>query len=857
MNLINLPKTSSLRSRNGSSAESPLSAQQQRFWLLDQLFPGNPAYNIAVRWQLSGRLNAEILERAVNEIVRRHQILRTRFELRVDCPVQIIERCLTISIPGVDLRHLKSSERNIEEERLTLEMAGRSFDLTRLPLIRAKLLRMSDEEHVLLVIMHHIVSDGWSIGIFVNELAALYMAFAEGSAPALLDIPLQYADYAITQRLSAQSDSDRRQLAYWARKLANLPTVVVPADRPRPLVQTSNGTIVSIVLPRELTNILGSYSAKQGVTLFMTAYAALVVLLHLWTRESDIVVGTQVAGRNALETEDLIGIFINVLVLRTTVRTEESFDSFLARARTTVLEALANQEVSFERLVEELKPKRDLSINPLFSVNFIYQRAFVKNQTFAGISLVDLPSRSPGSLYDLNFFMVERVDGWRASCEYNRDLYDASTVERMLAQYQLVLEAVAFDPNRKIAELIGFERPEADTPKAPIVRAANLALAAGSVELQPANRRSIVGPRNQAESQLAMLWKETLGVDQLGVTEDVFDLGASSLKAASLVSRISRAFGVRLSLMTIFLNPTIEKQAIALQTADEIGAHRVVALQPLGSHNPFFFLEAEPRFLNLQRHFAPYFAPEQPIVSPMASEQLASARPYDLRANAEYHTETILSVQPNGPYRLGGYSAGGVTAYEVAQQLWRRGHQVDLLVLFDTPNPYFMGEYSALERFRSRQRARWAELRALNPNQFFEFLSRKVRAKAAQVDVNFRRALSRFNLISGMRPDDPPEDLFWARRASTRYYKPEPYPGRMLLFRRTQFLSGRYLDPAFGWGDLVKGGLEICSIQCDHQDLFDTENVGRIAEMLRGRLYGESLNPDQPVFIQPVSSASG
>ena len=855
---MNSPKPTSLAGKNGSRAESPLSPQQQRFWLLDRLFPGNPAYNIAVRWQLSGKLDTAILERAVNEIVRRHQVLRTRFELRNDYPVQIIERHLAISIPVIDLRNLKSSERRIEEERQTLELAARSFDLTRLPLIRAKLLRVNDEEHILLVTMHHIVSDGWSIGIFVDELAALYGQFAAGSAPMLPAIPLQYVDYAANKLLSAQSNADGRQLAYWTRKLANLPRFEVSADRPRPSVQTSNGAIVSMLLPRDLTNLLGSYSARQGVTLFMTAYAALVTMLHLWTGQSDIVVGTQVAGRNAVETEDLIGIFINVLVLRTTVWTEESFGNLLARARKTVFEALANQEVSFERLVEELKPKRDLSINPLFSVNFIFQRAFVKNQTFGGISLVDLPSRSPGSLYDLNFFMVERMDGWRISCEYNRDLYDASTVQRMLAQYQSVLEGVAVDPNRKLSESAGLARSEGDPPKARVSKTATVGLVAASARAQSLPRRSIVSPRNQAESQLAMLWKEALGIDQIGVTEDVFDLGASSLKAASLVSRISRVFGVRLSLMTIFLNSTIEKQAIALQSGDNPNvAHRVVALQPLGYRPPFFFLEVEPRFLNLQRHFAPYFAPDQPILSPIANEQLASARPYDLRANAEYHVETILSIQPNGPYCLGGYSAGGVMAYEVAQQLWRRGYQVDLLVLFDTANPHFMCEYSALERFRSRQRARWAALRAVKPGELFEFLSTKVRVRIAKAGVSIRRRLSKLNLISGMKPDDPPEDLFWVRRASAQYYKPEPYPGRMLLFKRTECLSGRYLDPGFGWGGLIRGGFEICSLECEHQDLFDDENIEQIARSLRGQLSGAPPNLEQSASIQPFVHNGG
>ncbi len=815
---------------------SPASLQQQRFWLLDRLFPGNPAYNIAVRWKLSGKLNPAILESAINEVLRRHEVLRTRFELQDERPVQIVEKHLSINLPVFDLRRFSGPERQAEEERLTVAEARRSFDLTTLPLIRASLLRLGEEDYTLLMTMHHIVSDGWSIGVIVDEFAANYQALASGTQPALAPLPLSYSDYVAKQNESLDSEEDQQAIEYWTRKLENLPRCDVRTDHARPPIQTSNGHIVSVLLSRELTNRLAALSSQRGATLFMTAYAALCAALQLWTSSSDIVMGTSVTGRNTFESEPLIGVFTNVLVLRTDLSGDPGFNDLLKRARQTIIDALRHQDVAFERLVEILNPRRDLSTSPLFSINFIFQRSFIKNQTFAGISLTDIPSRSPGSLYDLNFFMVERPDGWRASCEYNTDLFETATVEKMLSQFEAVLGAIARDPEQRISKLLSFAAQKDATPGTSQATTASETPSFGPPG--HAMSRAVLEPRNETQARLVELWTEALGIAQIGIDENLFDLGATSLKAASMVARISRAFGEPVSLMTLFRFPTIEEFARTLKHSQNAASHsRVVALQPVGTRAPFWFLESEPRFLKLQKNFGPYFAPECPVLSPVADDTLAHARPYDLCKNAAYHVETILSAQPRGPYYLGGYSAGGIMAFEIAQQLWARGHEVGLLVLFDTANPRFMGEHSSVERFKARHLARWTAMRELRLGQLPRFFYEKVAARFASIGVAARRLLYKMHLIGGMRPDDPPVDLFWERRAAAQYYEPMPYPGRLLLFRRTQYLSGRYMDPTFGWGDLVQGGLEICSIPTGHMDLFDGDNIGPIAKTLRDRLY--------------------
>jgi thioesterase domain-containing protein len=830
---------------------APVTLQQQRFYLLDRLFPGNPAYNIAVRWGLTGKVDPVIIERCVNEIIRRHQILRTRFEMRDGRPVQIVEPFMVINVPVIDLRHFDDIERRSQEESFTVAEARRVFDLTTTPLIRALLLRLSDQQYVLLVTVHHSVFDGWSVGVFVDELAALYPAFAEGLASPLPEITFNYAEYAIEQ-LGAFQDDTSSQLEYWKQTLAELPRFELEADHPRPAVPTSNGAIASMLLPRELTTALSALSAKHGATLFMTALVALNAMLHWRTRKKDIVLGTPVAGRKRVQCENLIGLFINVLVLRSDLSGDPTFVELLARSRKTVLGALTNQDLPFERLVDELRPRRSLNLNPLFSVNFIYQRAFVRNQEFHGIALTDIPSVSPGALYDLNFFMVERVDGWRASCEYNTNLYDTSTVERMLEQFRAILACIAANPAKRLSELIA----EARVMELSLNISRNGSARTGernipalqAVTLHGGNTAAL--PRNQLEADLVRLWKEALGIDEIRIDEDLFDLGATSLRAVALLPRISKVVGKEVPLMTIFASPTIERLARALAPDRPAGASsRTVSIQPIGRRPPFFFVETEPRFLKLQKFFAPNFVPDQPILSPIADETLASERPYDLRKNACYHVDTILSVQPNGPYYLGGYSAGGIMAYEIAQQLWARGCEVGLLVLFDTPNPRFMGEHSAFQRFKARQVARLAALRRLRLREMPASFLGKVMERMRTIAVVLRRRAYKLHLICQMHADDPPEDIFWARRYSAQYYEPAEYPGRALLFKGTSLVSGRYLEPTYGWGHLVKGGLEISIVQSGHLDLFDEENIGPIAVTLRSRLserQSENVNPASP-----------
>jgi hypothetical protein len=435
----------------------PTTIAQQTFWLLDQLERGNPAWNIAVRFRIRGRLDIPTLQRALSEIVGRHEILRTTFSLIDGQPRQIVHATAAIPLPLDDLSRLSQTERDAQEERVSIQEGERRFDLKNGPLIRARLLKLGEQEHMLLTTMHHIVSDGWSIGIFSDELGAHYAAFAEKRPPTVPELPFQFADYTIWQNDRMQKPALDKHRAYWKNKLAALPPLEIPLDHPRPALKTHNGYILSTVLPVPLTDALAELSSKHGCTFYTTALAVLKMLVHHYTLQNDIYVGTLLAGRDRVELEPLIGLFISTVVLRTDLSGDPKFSELLDRVKKTVEEGLEHQDLHFQQLVELLRPKRDPSRPVLYGINFIYQRDFVKPGEFAGLTMTPVPSKSPGAIYDINFFMVQRADGWRLSCEYNYDLYDAASVNCMLGQMRNLFEQIVKTPDRRISE---FTFPE-------------------------------------------------------------------------------------------------------------------------------------------------------------------------------------------------------------------------------------------------------------------------------------------------------------------------------------------------------------------------------------------------------------
>jgi amino acid adenylation domain-containing protein len=438
-----------------------LSFAQQRLWFLDQYEPDKSFYNIPFALRLSGPLDVPALERSINEIIRRHEALRTTFPMCEGEPVQYVNPPVEHPFSVIDLRDLSASEREDEANRLADEEARRHFDLARGPLFRRSLIRLAKDDHILLLTLHHIVSDGWSVGVLYRELSVLYGAFSRAAPSPLAELPIQYADFAVWQRQRLTGDTLESQLSYWKKQLEGIPGVLnLPADHPRPPVQSYRGARQSIELPRELMENLKALSRKEGVTLFMTLLAAFQTLLYRYVGQQDIVVGSPIANRNRTEIEGLIGFFVNMLVLRTNFEGNPTFRELLARVRKTALEAYDHQELPFEKLVEEIRPERSLTHSPLFQVMFVLQNTPAGSRELSGLVLNPVKLENNTAKFDLTLSIIEQSHGLRTSWEYSTDLFDDATIERMARHYRRLLEGIVANPDDSVFDLPILTGPE-------------------------------------------------------------------------------------------------------------------------------------------------------------------------------------------------------------------------------------------------------------------------------------------------------------------------------------------------------------------------------------------------------------
>jgi amino acid adenylation domain-containing protein len=437
-------------SRDG---DIPLSFAQQRLWFLAQLEPDSCAYNMPYVFNLKGLLNVTALEQSLAEIVRRHEILRTTFPSMDGQPIQVISSDIALTLPIVDLRKLSPDQQEAEIQRLIAEEARLPFALARESL-RVKLLRLAKEQHMFFLTMHHIVFDGWSLKLFFRELAVLYKAFSTGNLSPLSELRIQYADFAHWQHEWLSGEVLEAQLSYWKQQLDSAPAILkLPTDRPRLPVQTHRAAYQALVLPKTLTEALQVLRQREGVTLFMALLAAFQTLLYRYTEQEDIIIGTPIAERNREETEELIGFFINSLVLRTDFSGNPTFRELLGRVRKLTIDAYAHQELPFEKLVEELQPERNLSHTPLFQVMFTFQNAPMEELKLPDVTVSTVAVSTDTAKFDLTLSMEETEAGLKGVLEYSTDLFEAATITRILGHFQTLLRGIVANPDLRVSDL--------------------------------------------------------------------------------------------------------------------------------------------------------------------------------------------------------------------------------------------------------------------------------------------------------------------------------------------------------------------------------------------------------------------
>ncbi|HEX6292327.1 MAG TPA: amino acid adenylation domain-containing protein [Herpetosiphonaceae bacterium] len=450
-----------IRQQPGTFNAFPVSFAQERLWFLDQLAPGLPLYSVPIAVHLSGSLQVAAFSSGLNALIQRHESLRTTF-LAIDGePIQVVAPTLQIALPVVSLMHVLSSEQAAQVQRLAVEAAQQPFDLAQGPLVRATLFQIAPTEHVCLLLLHHIICDGWSLGVLLRDLAACYDAALASRAPTLPELPIQYADYAVWQRQALRDAVLERHLSYWRQQLGEAPTLLeLPTDYPRPTSLAFPGAAHRFELTPEVVAGLHALSRQAGVTLFMTLLAAFQTLLLHYTEQTDLLIGTPIAGRRRVETEGLIGCFVNTLVLRADLSGDPGFRALLQRVRTTTLQAYAHQDLPFERLVAELQPERSLHYAPLIQVMFVLHNMPLPPLELPGLTMRRLPVSTGAVQYDLTLKLEEADHALAGEIEYRSDLFTVETIRRMAGHFQTVLSALLADPDRRIAEVALLTKAE-------------------------------------------------------------------------------------------------------------------------------------------------------------------------------------------------------------------------------------------------------------------------------------------------------------------------------------------------------------------------------------------------------------
>ncbi|MDZ8187534.1 MAG: amino acid adenylation domain-containing protein [Nostoc sp. ChiSLP02] len=562
-----------------SHQDLPLSFGQERLWFLDRLVPNHAFYNVPEAFRIRGVLNTTILEQSLNEIINRHEVLRTTYSSLNGQPIQVIHSTFPIKLLVVNLQGLSPDEQESQVWHIVLEEAQRPFDLAQGPLLRTRLLQVSSKEHIFLLNLHHILCDDWSLTVLFEELSALYQAFSTGNSSPLPDLALQYADFAVWQRQWLQGEILDRKLVYWQQHLSgNLPILELPTDYPRPLEPTYQGARQSVVIPKSLTDALNALSHQEGTTLFMTLLAAFQALLFRYTEQEDILVGAPISNRHRSELEGLIGFLLNTLVLRTNLSGSPSFRQLLGRVREVALSGYTHQDLPFEKLVDALQIQRGLKQNPLISVMFHLQNTPMPKLTVPGLTMNRLGIDNGTSKFDLYLELRETAAGISGNLEYSTDLFKAETIALMVEHFSTLLESIVSNPDQTISNLPLLTLPgnrqthRGDGQTKQIYN--------GNVDLrslpEPEMDRSdlqaaFVAPRTPIEKQMAEIWSRVLAIVEVGIHDNFFELGGNSLLASQLIFYVKETFQVDLPLKSLFDKSTIEALAQVIETVRRDG----------------------------------------------------------------------------------------------------------------------------------------------------------------------------------------------------------------------------------------------------------------------------------------------
>ena len=827
--------------------ELPLSWSQERLWFFNQLEGESSTYNMSGAFRISGNLDINALSQAFSEILRRHEILRTSFQIVNGAPVQVIHPEATIKLNLVDLQQYPEQERQNLIEKLKIEVATTPFNLENAPLIRCSLLHVSAKEYILLPAMHHIVSDGWSIGILIQELSTLYQAFSEEKASPLTELPIQYGDFAIWQKQCLSGEILETQLNYWKQKLDGVPKQLnLPIDHPRTPLISFKGKQESFELNPELTQKLKQLTLESGTTLYMTLMAAFKILLCYYSQQEDIVVGSPIANRNNKTLEPLIGLFLNTLVLRTDLSGNPTFIELLSRLRNNCLQAYENQDVPFQQIINELNIERDPSLPALVQAAFIFQNTPKISLEIPDLTISEIKIKSQAAKTDLTLSMEEKGEKIIGDFEYSTDLFEAKTIAQIIDNFCKIIEIIVVNQEQTISEIIlaltsdtlplktngKIEPKTLTTPK-----------------LEISQEYEYIPPRTQTEHKLVQIWSSLLNVDSIGIKDNFFDLGGHSLLAVRLMSEIQQKFDKNLPLAALFQSPNIEKLALLLnsESSAELWSP-LVPIQKNGSLTPLFGVPGTGGNVLYFNHLAEYLGSNQPFYGLQLQGLDGETQPHEsIEEIAKQYIQAIQTIQPVGPYFLVGHSFGGHVIFEMATQLQSMGESVAYVGILDIAAP--IEEFKNRDDYSNWDNAQWIckiadglegiigeklfvsyeNLTSLSPEQQIYDFKEKLET------VGFLPPQTDIKLVSGLLK-------VIQTQLQIEYLPQNTSTTKITLFQaqeskyQSENLFHLERDTTWGWNQFSDEEVEIHIVPGSHNSIMSEPHVKLLAEKLQNSL---------------------
>jgi thioesterase domain-containing protein/acyl carrier protein len=814
-----------IRPRPGGGTPE-LSHAQQRLRFLDQLMEHRAVYHTPIVLRLRGPLDTAALGQALTMLVTRHTVLRTRLPQNT----QVIDPApASVLLQMQDLSHLDAAEQELLAGEHIAWGAREAFDLAAMPPLRARLLRFADADHMFALFLHHIVMDDWSVPLLINELVQGYLAVTAGISPKLPDLPVQYADYAVWQRCRLDGPVGQQQAAYWARQLDGSEATRLPADRPRPRKPAWAGETITVRLPPGLVAQPGTALHQMLLVILATGLNA---LLARWAGTTDIVIGTVFSGRVRRELEPLIGFFSNTVVLRTDASGDPTLATLLERTAETVMSAHSNQELPFDRVVAQQRPRRSGASNPLFQVALVTAGTPTQTFTLNGLSVEPLDVELGTSRFDLALAAGRLADGAVVvSAEYSTELFDRSRIECLLGDLRSVLEALASAPGTRLSALrLAGPIPgvvlsdEEDTP--------------------PQEHSGQACSWSPAGQVVAGLWATTLCVPQTRPEDDFFELGGGSIQAVSLIMEVRERLGVEVRLSDFFTRPTLAAMVALVEAAlledvpgrpGSLAGELVVPLRTGDpARSPLFLIHTSGgstmSYAALCRELPAGIACYGVEALGLGGGEI----PQSVGQMAGAYAAAIRAAQPEGPYRLAGWSIGGGLAHATAAQLRRQGAEVSLLALLDTQEPPVLPQAPSAPALR----AFFAEVFALTeghppcgPSE----------ADLADLDDAAQTEHVIGTLVkSGLVPPEAAEllreriEIFNAILSSAAVWRPDHYDGRVDLFLTA---TSPKSAPA-GWAKWTGGPVVTHSVPGDHYSMIRPPCVTELGRALSAVLEG-------------------